>query len=330
MLTIIENEDQIRASQIQFMKLMNTMVTDRGNVMVGYKGESMEHEVFWSDKLKVWWIFSESENRFWNAFGVGEPRWNTKYSHSITCEINPPYTGINRRVSGLFAKDFAGNVFLLHRGKIGGGRKGIGKTTFQNNYTGEWVDVVEGNAVSEVALIGCLSSSRFPWQVANFVYDVDRIKGISSRASEPEPFPSSEFSKEFSGVKKVSMSNEEILAKCDHGLIVNTLADILKKLGLKVGNTKNIDLYVLDKQKKHLAHFEIKTSMTFGDCYGAIGQLLYHSVKLHEKPKLFAVFPEGIAKEFVDVMEELGIIYVPYSWSNDYPDFGNINFKLLI
>jgi len=35
---------------------------------------------------------------------------------------------MNRTIAGAFASDDEGNIYLVHRGRIGGGKKGIGRT----------------------------------------------------------------------------------------------------------------------------------------------------------------------------------------------------------
>ena len=72
------------------------------------------------------------EGRFWNAFGL-YPDENGQ--NNITVEINPPHVGINLgQGQGMFAYDQESSLFLLHGGRIGGGRQGIGKNAFLKWY----------------------------------------------------------------------------------------------------------------------------------------------------------------------------------------------------
>jgi hypothetical protein len=331
MLKIVEEEKEVRNAQSLFMNKMNSVASKRDVIMVGYKGESSEQKASWSKELGIWWTSEKSENRYWNAFGIGEPKWHTKYSHSITCEINPPFLGINRKASGAFAKDADGKIYLLHRGGIGGGREGIGKTTFQNNYRGEWHEVIDGNVISELALIASLHSPRFAKQVAAFAYEIERIKAMSAeRATATAPVPHVQFKEEFHGVKKPSTTYKEIEAKCDHGLVVNKLANCLEELGITVGNTQNIDLFTLDQQGNLRAMIEVKTSTSKTDYYGAIGQLFFHSTKQNKRPRLFAVFPESVDEESKKTLRKLGVECITYRWIDDHPDFGDFKFRALI
>jgi hypothetical protein len=67
--------------------------------------------------------------RFWNAFGT---ELKETGSQSIVVEVNPPLRRLDGRASGLFAKNSAGFTYLLHRGRVGGGAKGVGKNAFLN------------------------------------------------------------------------------------------------------------------------------------------------------------------------------------------------------
>ena len=59
-------------------------------------------------------------------------------SSDITVEVNFALQGTDRSVAGLFALDEkTDNTILLHRGNIGGGRTGIGKTAFMSWYPSE-------------------------------------------------------------------------------------------------------------------------------------------------------------------------------------------------
>jgi len=82
---------------------------------------------------------------------------------------------IDRKTGGAFAEDHWGNVFVIHRGKIGGGKKGVGKSLFEQNYRGVWSLMEDGNSISEVAVIGNLKSGRFAPQAAQFVKKIEMM-----------------------------------------------------------------------------------------------------------------------------------------------------------
>lgn len=90
--------------------------------------------------------------RYWNAFGFGTKE---KGSLNITVEINAPFEGVNNRIQGLFAKDTeTGKYFVLHRGKVNVGRKGIKKGAYKDFYGGKYAEVKQGmDDVREAILI---------------------------------------------------------------------------------------------------------------------------------------------------------------------------------
>jgi len=79
-------------------------------------------------------------------------------------EINSPLIGIDRRVGAVFAKDAAGKVALIHRGRIGGGREKVGKSGLLELVdSAHLVRFEDGDRESEGILIGridALTSSR--------------------------------------------------------------------------------------------------------------------------------------------------------------------------
>jgi 5-methylcytosine-specific restriction protein A len=133
MLRVIETKSEMDKVQRLFMNKLCKQEDKNGIISVGYKGESHRLKASWNRSLNIWWISDTSGNRYWNAFGITEPKWNTGSSHNIVCEINPPFQGINRRIARAFAKDFNGKLYLMHRGIIGGGRKMLERNYFRTS-----------------------------------------------------------------------------------------------------------------------------------------------------------------------------------------------------
>jgi hypothetical protein len=184
MLKLLESQNEIESAQKIFESILEKFSDERIPVKIGFRGGNEEAEVFYSSKLDIWFYFggpieSSGKNkreRYWNVFGIGKPKQNSNVP--IVVEINSPIEGIYRRVGGAFAKDDKGNIFLLHRGKIGGGREGIGPSLFYKYYDGEKDFVKEGEKISEreLAIVGSLNSADFPEKVKSFIQKVDGIK----------------------------------------------------------------------------------------------------------------------------------------------------------
>ena len=104
-------------------------------------------------------------------------------SNNITVEVNPAIHGVNRRVAGLFAvDDKTDHTVLLHRGRIGGGKKGIGKSSFIEWYPGtkvEFIDPSHDYGEESAILVADLDSERFLIQLEDFVDAVHRFKIVA-------------------------------------------------------------------------------------------------------------------------------------------------------
>ena len=208
----------------------------------------------------------------------------------------------------------------MQRGRIGGGRKGIGKTLFCDNFTGEWQDVWNGDDFSKVAYVGLFKSPKFLAQLAAFVKDVSRIKDNRIEKLLPKNMPLEIFSNEFQGTKRYHMP-DTLEQQCNHGLVISALRAELTNKGLKVGNRGRIDLYTLGKDKEITILYEAKTDDSINSCCHAIGQLLYYSRRLKILPRLVAVLPDTITSETRNIFRDLQIDVLTYNWKNNQPKF---------
>lgn len=323
MLRIIEKDTDVRKAQDQLEKRLTSILDKHGRIMIGGKGWHQFRETYWNRDLGFWWTTKDEEDRFWNSFGVQKPKWDKRYPHSIVVEINLPKS-LNRRISGVVAANEIGGLYLLHRGIIGGGRKGIGKSLFVDNFIGEWVSVRESNSIVRLALVASLGSKEFPQQMSVFVHEVARIKNIAPLHQQSNAHIRNRtfdaFREEFTGIKRYS-SDSEIEAKCNHGIIVKGLKDRLISKGSKVGNRYGMDLYILDERGKVKTLYEVKTDTERQSCYAAIGQLFFNSIRLGSSPQLVAVFPDVLNKSFREVLGELGIKVLIYRLINGHPCF---------
>lgn len=329
MVKIIKEVGEIRKAQAKFEKAFEKFLNKKVDAFIGYKGERWKTALNWSDELGLWAVFNQIEgNRFWNAFGLKEPEKGS--SCPIVAEINFPLAGVNRRVAGVFVKDEKGNIIVCHRGRIGGSRPGIGKTLFDENYRGEWVVVNDGEEENEFAIIGDISSPRFPYQVHEFVLEVDRIKKIADKGFKKD-VPKAEigFAPEFYREKRFKI-DKEVISNCDHGYVVGELARTLESNGLRVGNDQLRDLYIIEKSKHVSAIFEVKTELTLNNLYTGIGQLFLNSVGLPKKPRLFLVLPENPPKTVETKLKEVGIECLTYKMTGKsvkFPDIKVIDVK---
>ena len=176
-LTVIDDQKEIKIAQdiflYTFYKNADEIITTN---KIGHQGSNLNLDAFWSNKLDIWIANRDTKEntRYWNAFGIQNPK---RSSVPIICEINFPIKGINRRVQGAFARGSDNEIYILHRGKLGGNYSG---QIFKDNYSGKWTKVKDGNTETEFVVIGKLSDPMLINKVRDFVYEIYKIKTKSA------------------------------------------------------------------------------------------------------------------------------------------------------
>jgi hypothetical protein len=319
MIKVVTDEKEIEKLHKIFHTIIGRHFSKRIDCWVGFPGGNFQNVVRYSSDLDLWISVQELDTRYWNGFGIGEPIEGT--NNSLVGEINFPYKDIDRRIAGVFAKEDNGNILVLHRGKIGGGRKGVGKKLFIENFRGDFVTAIDGNIESEFCLVGELYSKHFHEQVGNFIFEIHRIKNIETNSDFSSILDFS-YTNEHFGVS-VTENNDPKIVERTHGIVVNSLAEELKNRGSKIGNDKNRDLFIHNKgQIKTL--FEIKTTSSTQSLYSAVGQLLIYSIPIKNKVNLIAVLPNKLSKSVVEKFTSLGIEILYFEWKNNKPKFINL------
>lgn len=325
MITIITYKSEIKRLLTRFHKQLDQYLTESVRCWVGYPSGSFEDVVRYSPELNIWksHIDFNQVDKFWNGFGIGRPVQGK--NHSLVGEINFPLEGIKRAIAGAFGIGENGKILVLHRGKIGGGKKGVGKSLFVDNFRGEFVYAIDNDRESRFCLVGELSSEYFPHQVASFIHEIRRVKNLLVAGTAPnfENLLNFIYTAEHSGVS-VSERNEPVVINRTHGIVANALADELSGRGYQISNDQNRDLYIHnDNQITTL--FEIKTSSSTQNLYSALGQLLLYSIPIRNPVQLIAVLPDRLATSVENRFTELGIIILYYKMENGVPRFNDLD-----
>ena len=340
--TVIEDEKEIEQAQLAFAKNMKKKAAKDGDIKVGFPGGNAPMHAYWFKGDKFWWAYEPSPSakipRWWNAFGIrkyypsgeshtGEPRWG--HTHTIISEINIPLSGNTWQTAGIFVKDPDNEIYIAHTGKIGGGRPGIGKTAFVDNFPGtkKWHKVSGSRGEKDVVIISDINDPNLIDNIGFFVKAVHKIKDsapsgkIQKKPKLPRQKNTDKFSPEHMGSRRSYSVKDRIKADNYHGVVVNHIKEICEKQGYSVANNKQMDLVIHGKSKKSL--MEVKTDLDGYSRYEAIGQLFYYSLKfnLPKNTKLVAVFPKPKIPEFKKVLAKLGIEYVTYTKGNKQPKF---------
>jgi hypothetical protein len=296
---------------------------------VGWPGEHGEYTLHWHEDAGFWVVFGLEElAQYWCAYGTMDP--NSHNSVEITCEINPPTEGIDRRCAGIFLKDSGSGLYLAHSGKVGGGRKGIGKTNFLEEYSGsleeiEWPDGV----TAEVVLLGKIGGKSFVNNLAVYIRAVEAFKA-NATGQTPAPItkknPDLAFSPEFEGPKKKYKLTSAIESQCDHGTVVNTLHDEIASMGIIACSNRNMDLFLADGNSNITHLFEVKTDQTTTSLYQAVGQVMLHGALEKSDPQRILVLPGELSTDTASRLKRLGIKVLRYDWNKEesIPIFRNL------
>ena len=205
--TAIHHQRRIVSAQTKLRRRIRKELRTRiPDIVVGFQGGHLPpQEVFANNS--IWFAHESLENkgipRYWNALGSGRPV--LRRSNNITVEVNPAIHGVNRMVNGLFAvDDKTGHTVLLHRGRVGGGKKGIGKSSFIEWYPGTKVNFFDPShdyGEESAILVADLDSEKFLIQLEDFVNAVHRFKAMG-KADEPTRMSDAELTKKAAIARK--------------------------------------------------------------------------------------------------------------------------------
>lgn len=328
MLKLVTDQAAIQKYARQFARLFRPFAEEKIKVKLGHQGASFPAKVFWIKKLNIW-VFSQitKEARYWNAFGTGKPRAGNMLP--ITCEINFPWSGIDRKTGGAFARDLSGNVFAIHRGKIGGGKKGIGKSLFEHNYRGSWAFMEDGNTLSQVAVIGMLNSPRFTLQIANFIKKIELLKSAAVFSAQTEfNFPEVTFREDRVGNYP---SSEEGFTdtQCDRDLVIGNLASLLQRRKFKTGNDDLHELFILDTSRNTMSWiFGVPTDTREKNILAAAAKLLLQAAEPEGKPLPVLILPEKAADTYSRVLQKIGVTAVSFRTEGEKIIFPDLEGKM--
>ena len=330
MLKVIEDENIVKRCQRELVRSLRPLVDAKVPVKLGHLGASFPMRVSWSEQLGMWFCSRKIGNtRYWNAFGVGKPIEASAIP--ITCEINFPIRGIDRRMGGTLAEDRIGRIFVAHRGKIGGGRRGVGKSLFEGHYRGVWTAMEDGGEENAVALIGMLKSPRFPRQIAQFVRKIHQIK---QHADPPHSTQLAIFDdmipkEEFMG-EGIDTARLDLASLCDYGLVVRDLSAMLAGRGLRAGNDGRRDLFVVDDRGRVEFLFQIVSDPSTMALHTGIGRLMLLASELPEKPALVLVSPALSEYGLMDGLKRLDIHHLAYEWEGSRAIFPGLGLLLSV
>jgi hypothetical protein len=335
-LKLLWKQEAIEAAQARLQGELESSASSVGNVVLGFQGGSLKADGAWFKALDFWYAHRQAQSleRPWNGFGHGNPF--ARNGLSISVEVNPPRAGITRKVAGVFAEDEGGDVYLVHRGNVGGGRKGVGKSSFVAAYPEPLETMIEDHGTADVIVVGMLGAPTLVAQIEHFVALVESIKRqlvaevpktLAGKASAAPGSPKQDvYADEFAG-KKTYTTKARVEANVLHGVVVRHLKVAVEKLGHKAYRDRARDLYLLGLSGKLRALFEVKTDVSTTSVYTAVGQLLMHGDN-GVATRLVAVLPDTIDDARLIRLAGLGIKVVTFAWQSGLPKFEGLHGSL--
>jgi len=326
MLTIVTDRDKIARCQEKFEQNLRQSLSVCEERNVAHRGGAATLPIYTDGKGGGFWFGTKSltedaahkstksfSPKYWNAFGFQAGK---KGSLTITVEINFVHEGIDNSVGGLFAKDSrTGKYFVLHRGKVGGGRPGVGKDAFRDFYDGQYKEVKQDAGFKEVMLVAGVDDPfhavrRFVERVRDFKETIKTGKFVKPPATDESRIG---FRSEFAGIKS-GKRNAEFEYETYHGVVVDELRQQLSEAELsgQEFNNRFVDLGFC-RGKKITSLYEVKTSCNRQSIYTGIGQLMVHSAgDKTVKKTLVLPEPDKLGAEICNTLHALGIDLVYY------------------
>jgi hypothetical protein len=147
-------------------------------VRLTWRGGELRTTIHWVRDDAFWWAVEPRHQR--DALVLGHAPDPPARRESITCEINLPRAGADRKVAGIVATDANGAFYLAHSGRLSksGFREFLGDGVWR---TVQWPDGEE----TEALIIAPLNSPRLTRLLGRFVDSVRRFKEGELPASQP-------------------------------------------------------------------------------------------------------------------------------------------------
>lgn len=149
-------------------------------VRLTWRGGELRTTIHWARDDGFWWAVEPRHAR--DALVLGHAPDPPSRRESITCEINLPRAGADRKVAGIIIEDEAGALYLGHSGRMGGARPGQSMEGFREFLadgvwrTIRWPDGEE----SEALIVAPLDSPRLARLLGRFVDAVRRYKAADA------------------------------------------------------------------------------------------------------------------------------------------------------
>ena len=266
-------------------------------VRLTWRGGELRTTIHWARDDAFWWAFEPKPAR--HALLLGHAPDAPAKRESITCEINLPREGADRKIAGIVATDDSGALYLAHTGRMGGARRGQSKTAFREFMADgvwrrmRWPDGEE----SDVLVVAPLDSPRLTRLLGQFVDAVRRFK------SGAKPV-------ECSGLCLKPSVGDSASAACDRRLVDVALHEELAKRGLFGGP---VDLFSIQPDGPQPL-FALVADGESDELKMAVGSLSLASARGGRDVRPILIAPATLAEGDGAALDSLPFALVRYRW----------------
>lgn len=326
MLKVTYSEREVRRLRASLVHEFEKAGAKKQHRRISHPGPSSQLDnarLYWLPDHGVWMHISKAEKhkgRWYCWFGrelspEGSPV-------SATVEINLTAGRVDRRTTGRAVASDDGELFLAHKGLLGGGSGGqVSLVDFRRTIRGFVSEPVEHKDGKEesVFVIGRPGDSGFLRSLVQFISECGRLRELARRG---------EFSQQdrltSAGANKAAFNpenekdgtgggyrNTPAQIKRVHGRVTNALQKVLDKtLGKRAVNSQRYamkpDLYLLYDRAMSVL-FEVKASSDTQSLFTALGQLVVYGAGEPTPPKRVLVCPaiprDPLFRKAIDMLD---------------------------
>ena len=264
------------------------------NVRLTWRGGELRTTIHWARDDAFWWAFEPRERKgaAREALILGHAEGPPGRRESITCEINLPRNGADRKTAGILVADETGALYLAHSGRL----SKAGFREFLSDGVWRLVQWPDGEE-TEALIVAPLDSPRLTRLLGQFVDGVRRFKageGPCERTRLCVP----------------ASAADSASAACDRHLVDMALHEELSKRGLFGGHD---DLFSLRGERPQPL-FALVADGQPEELALAVGSLSLASARGGPDVKPILIAPATLADGEGAALDALPFSLVRYRW----------------
>jgi hypothetical protein len=122
-----------------------------------------------------------------------------------------------------------------------------------------------------------------------------------------------------------SSAEDEVISACDHDLVVGSLAELLQRQKIKIGNDTESELFAVDTSENRISYiFEILTDTKEKNILAAIGKLLLQTSSAALNPLPVLILPEEKISHYEQELKRINISVMGFHWREEKVAFSGL------